>query len=301
MIRMVILSILAVLSTAATAVAGGGAIPFQPDAQVFRPTQRAVVAFNGEEQVLLLSTEMAASAPTRVLRVLPFPSQPTVEAADEEVFRRAVGLLQQNIPASVFQEHRLREIALPREEAEDPADGGEEVQRQQIGAHDIRIVQVTDGRHFITWAEDYLRREGVDEPELPVQLRLAANDYLKAGFRWFVFDMVELDTDPRWTEPIRYRFATKRAYYPLRITRAEQGNTLVRLVILSPRLLQIPDLGAAKVRLLHQPAQFSTSTLEYLDPNLLDLFDEDVPTLLRVWKIQGKLGSFRRDVYTTWH
>ena len=44
-----------------------GSIPFRPDIRIFEPKQRAMIAWNGEEEILLLTTDMKASDSTEVL------------------------------------------------------------------------------------------------------------------------------------------------------------------------------------------------------------------------------------------
>jgi len=48
------------------AVADRGSIPFKPHVQVFEPNQRAMIAWDGHEEILLLSTDLSASEPTKV-------------------------------------------------------------------------------------------------------------------------------------------------------------------------------------------------------------------------------------------
>ena len=74
-----------------------GAIPFQPEVTIFEPTQRALIAWNGEEEILILSTDLRASRATKVLEVMPFPAEPRVKKGDVGVFRRAVKLINSKI------------------------------------------------------------------------------------------------------------------------------------------------------------------------------------------------------------
>jgi hypothetical protein len=70
-----------------------GAIPFQPEVTIFEPTQRALIAWNGEEEILLLSTDLRASRTTKVLEVMPFLAEPRVAKGDVAVFQQAVQLI----------------------------------------------------------------------------------------------------------------------------------------------------------------------------------------------------------------
>ncbi len=58
------------LGAAGPAQADRGAIPFQPEVTIFEPTQRALIAWNGEEEILILSTDLRASRATKVLEVI---------------------------------------------------------------------------------------------------------------------------------------------------------------------------------------------------------------------------------------
>ena len=91
------LSSLLILAGAGLAQADRGAIPFRPEVTIFEPTQRALIAWNGEEEILILSTDLRASRATKVLEVMPFPAEPQVTKGDVGVFRRAVRLINSKI------------------------------------------------------------------------------------------------------------------------------------------------------------------------------------------------------------
>ncbi|MBN1607417.1 MAG: hypothetical protein JW940_12335, partial [Polyangiaceae bacterium] len=89
----VVLALVAVPALCRTAEADRGSIPFKPHVQVFEPTQRAMLAWSGQEEILLLTTDLNASEPTKILEVMPFPSEPKVKKGDTETFRRATDLI----------------------------------------------------------------------------------------------------------------------------------------------------------------------------------------------------------------
>ena len=171
---------------------------------------------------------------------------------------------------------------------------------EKIGAHDVSVIQVLDQRRFVDWVEDYLRKEGVDNPTVPKPLRRVVEEYLRDGFKWFAFNVVDLGTKTVTKDAVQYKFETRFLYYPLRITRTEKGATEVRLLLISPRLVTIPDLGSAKVKLLHQPVRITDDDLRYLDKDLHKLLGNR-SNLIRIWEIKGKLSNFKRDVVTTWY
>ena len=74
-----------------------------------------------------------------------------------------------------------------------------------------------------------MRKAGVDNPTIPEPMKEIVAEYLRDDFKWFVFGVVELGKEVKTKEAIQYRFSTRSLYYPLRITRTEEGNTKVRL------------------------------------------------------------------------
>jgi len=270
-----------------------GSIPFKPDVEVFEPVQRALIAWNGTEEILLLSTDLRASAPTKVLEVLPLPSEPKVTEGDLEAFKTAVKIINS----------RQRRIAKGAgrgfggdAEAEGPP-AGEVTFHEKIGAHDISVAHVLDGDGFIEWVETYLKKQEVENPKIPEPLREVVNEYIEEGFTWFVFDVVELGEKTKTNDAIQYRFETDALYYPLKITRTEKGETSVELLILTPRLLRnFPGLPASRIKLAHDPVRLSDAELKSINEEMYELLDKQDGMMLRIWRITGKLSAFKADL-----
>src|SRR5512134_1393996 len=91
------LTLAVLLASTGSLFADRGAIPFRPHVTIFEPTQRAMIAWNGEEEILILSTDLRASQRTKVLEVMPFPAEPCVTKGDVGVFKRAVKLINSKI------------------------------------------------------------------------------------------------------------------------------------------------------------------------------------------------------------
>lgn len=178
-----------------------GSIPFSPHVKIFEPNQRAMIAWNGKEEILLLSTDLRSSEPTKVLEVIPLPSEPEVKKGDVEVFRKATALINKKLAARWELTKSLggREIDKSK-----PA--GEVTFHKKIGAHDISVIHVLDTNGFIEWVENYLKSSNVDNPQIPEGLKSVIGEYLGEGFSWFVFDVVELDEEPKTGQAIQYRF-----------------------------------------------------------------------------------------------
>ena len=190
-----------------------GSIPFDPGVEIFEPNQRAMICWNGKEEIMLLSTDLYASKPTKVLEVLPLPGEPEVKEGDVEVFKKAIELINSKI-----EKHDLTRKSKGRngdDNGEEPA--GEVTFHEKIGAHDISVTKVLDADGFVEWVENYLREQEVDNPEIPEDLKTVISEYLEEGYDWFVFDVVELSETARTNDAIQYKFKSDHLYYPLKI------------------------------------------------------------------------------------
>lgn len=284
--RLALALVLGLILAPAAAWTDRGLIPFSPQVKLFEPRQRVMLAWDGQEEILLLSTDLRASEPTRILEVLPLPAEPQVKKGDVETFRKAVALINRKLQP-VFK-GRLPTAA---------KSAGEVTFHKKIGAHDISVTRVRDTAGFIQWVENYLRSQGVRNPLISPAHKALIGEYLKDGYTWFVFDVVQVDAVPSTGEAIQYRFKSRYLYYPLRITRTAQGHTDIELLVLSPRLLTtFSGIPKSQVELRHPPVSLTPAELRLLNPDMAALLGHQGDMKLRIWRIRGELASFRQDL-----
>jgi hypothetical protein len=268
--------------------ANRGMIPVNPNARIFEPNQRAMIAWNGVEEILLLSTDVSASESTMVLEVLPLPSEPKVKKGALETFQKAVALINRKI---------RKPKALSREDAEIMTPGGEVTFHKKIGAHEISVTHLLDAEGFIDWVKDYLKSLGIEKDVISDEMKKLINEYIEDDFVWFVFDIISLGKETVTNEPIQYHFQTERLFYPLKITSTGEGNTSIELLILTPRLLRnFPGLSIKSVRLRHDPITITNDELKMLDKDMYTLLGSLERLKLRIWEIQGDLKLFKKDL-----
>ncbi|MEO0142872.1 MAG: DUF2330 domain-containing protein [candidate division WOR-3 bacterium] len=267
-----------------------GLIPFNPNVTIFEPNQRAIIAWNGIEEILLLSTDLSASDSTMVLEILPLPSEPKVKKGDIETFRRATNLINQRIYISKKKNGgRLSEEIIPP-----PA---EIVFHEKIGAHDISVVHLKEVNGFVEWVKKYIASLGFEGEIISQAHKELIEEYINGGFVWFVFDIINLNKEQNTLEPIQYRFATEKLFYPLKITRLASGFTTVELIILTPRLLsRFSGISIKRINLAHEPITITKEDLKSIDEDIYELLKNFSEMKLRIWKIEGELNSFIQDL-----
>jgi len=267
-----------------------GMMPFNPYVQIFEPTQRAMIAWDGVEQILLLSTDVHASESTMVLEVLPVPAEPEVKKGDLETFRRATDLINWKIRRGDASKGRVfsEGVVVP---------SGEVTFHKKIGAHDISVTHLLDAQGFVAWVVKYLQTMGVEEDIVSPAMKNLIDEYITDGFEWFVFDVVSLGEEIVTSEPIQYRFKTDRLFYPLKITQTAAGSTAIELLILTPRLLKrFPGLSGENIHLRHDPVTINADELKALDDEMYDMLQSYKELKLRIWYLEGDLGSFKNDL-----
>jgi hypothetical protein len=267
-----------------------GLMPFDPDVQIFEPNQRAIIAWNGNEQILLLSTDIYASESTMVLEVLPLPSEPQVKKGRFETFLKVTNIINTKI-LNAYQKRGaegLQQVKTP---------GGVVTWHEQIGAHDISVIQLVESKTFVAWVRDYLDSLDVRNDIISDTMAALIEEYITDGFVWFVFDLITLGDVTVSNEPIQYRFTTELLFYPLRITRTGNGNTSIQLVILTPQLLNnFPALPKERIDLRHEPVTVTSAELREIDEDMYALLREYEAMKLRIWNIEGALKSFDQDL-----
>ncbi|NQT41448.1 MAG: DUF2330 domain-containing protein [Planctomycetes bacterium] len=295
MFRIAGLLVLALCLLTPPAQADKGLVPLKPATALFQPNQRAVIAWNGKEELLILSPPGRVSPGTKFVQILPLPARPTISAGNVRVFHTAT----ERINATLSLQGRSP-VARPVRTVSyaGPGGGVELATHSTIAGHDISLVQVDDPRKFVGWLEEVLRQRAVAEGTVTQALKADLMRYVRDGFRWFLIDVVETDRETA-VEPVKVRFATDRLYYPLRILQPEEGSAPIQLLVLSPRLIAIPAVPPAKIHLRHEPVKLSSEDLKYLDDDLKDLLGDD-PVLLRIWEISGRAAAVKRDIVTGW-
>lgn len=269
-----------------------GSIPLNPTAKIFKPKQRAMIAWNGNEEILFLSTDMSASAKTKVLEIMPFPSEPVVKIDNVEIFRKAKKLINKKL-----QERSDRAVQKEGQEMIEGSPGGEVTFHRVIGANDIVVIHVLDVNSFKKWVERYFSAYEVKNPKIPEAMKTVVDDYLKEGFLWFVFDVVSLDEVPTTSEAIQYRFKTESLFYPLRINRTEEGETSIELLVLTQRqLIQFSGISIDEIKLPYEPIGMSSEEVRGLNEEMDELLGHEEKIRLRIWHIEGKLSEFRKDL-----
>ncbi len=268
-----------------------GLIPVPPEVSVYEPGQKAILAWNGQEEIMILSTDVTSSREALVLELLPLPSKPDVEAASFQSF--------EEIQRLIWEEGVNLYYGLSKDVAR--AGSVEVVFHEEIGAHDITVVRATQAVELVDWMQNFLQANNVTEIVSLGDFEPAVEDYMGRGFRYYVLDLITVGPDENSVDPILYRFDSTFLYYPLVITSPVEGETEITLFLLTegkvdgdydPMLkvqYRIPEESLRPIEIL-----LSKGDLSKIDLRIGELFEDGA--WLTVLKYAGKLSWLTRDL-----
>jgi len=259
------------------------------NAQVSEDSQKAIIFHNKKEEVLILGTELKATKETGILEFIPFPSEPEVSLAKGNPFEEVNNLL------------RIKRIEIEVPIYKGGGGGAEPVEirlSQKIGLHDVTVIKINDINGFNNWVIDFLDKKGIKKIEVKAlkNFSATAEDYIKRGIQYFVFDYVEVKKEARFIEPLIYRFKTDRLYYPLKTSNIIGVVGKVELVLILPGTIGINEEERKKIIETFPKYELSLSSsskvyLKELKPiyeKVEDIFTEKDKIYLQMLRYEGR-------------
>jgi hypothetical protein len=269
-----------------------GMISVSTGVSVYEPGQKAILAWNGQEEILILSTDVTSTQETLVLEILPLPSRPEVEAASFQSFTAIQDMIW---------EEGVNQLTYSTKD--NARQGSVEVLfHEQIGAHNITAVAASNGNDLVDWANSFLSASGVNQEITLRNFQTVVEDYMSRGFRHYVLDLITFSPEERSIDPILYRFNSSTLYYPLLITSPVGGDGKITLFTLTKEKLERdywplqPAYYRTSVGLPWQQIQFTLSRgdLSKIDLRISELLPDGA--WLSVLTFEGSLGLLNRDL-----
>ncbi len=277
---------------------------------VEEPGQKAIIAHNGVEEILILGTDVKASKTTKVLEFTPFPSEPTVSLAPES-FHKLEGLLKTHDMTYV---KRYGSSPRTRSIGGSPSSPVELRFHKQFGPHDVIVIKIRDASYFIDWANTYFQKNGLPVREFSEDEVQMITDYVDRGFPFFVIDLVELSPETTSVEPLVYQFSTQHLYYPLKTSNLFSGSGSIELFLFTNDMLvfdwfdwyvkgeilkeeKISEVSPSYRWMSSNTASVTPAEMHHIAPVLSELLNESA--FLRTFRYKGAL-RFTEDIWLKW-
>ena len=274
-----------------------GMVPVEPRIRVFEPEQNAVIAFNGEEELLYLTTGVRASGRTAAIQLVPFPTKPEVSKGEIGVLRAIERFLWRRIV-------RRRHWKAAQNAAGRFRNAVQVLQQQRIGSHNLIIIKADEKEAMLRWLKRRLGGRIANRAWFR-RLRDIINHYHACGFRYWVLDEVQLTPNTRFVEPLVYRFRCPFMYYPLVVSSLLEGETTITVAAFSadaaPFVKTMPK-GFRNLLLLPNGKRgvltLSSDQLKSIWSDAADLFGSGETVELCIYRYKGDV-KFESDIPET--
>jgi len=270
---------------------GGGVMPRPANNQFLasgmgfsfkEPKQNAVIAWDGKEEILILSTdeENEVKDGGAVLSVLPLPGKPvSVLPASTECFDNATKLIRS----------KLAVVGM-----------GEKVLTAKIGTHNIFVWKLDSADDFGNEVRAYIKKTYEDQADALItdEVEKIVKQYFDQGFRYFAFDLTFMSDEDSTKVAIAYRFESKFVYYPLVISKmGGTGETVVQLAVFTPGMLHnFSGIEPEQIKVIGgQSVDVTSDELEKVDPEIAKMMGSK-PVKARIMMLEGPIDGFEKDV-----
>jgi len=246
------------------------------------PRQNAVIAWNGKEEILILSTDENSNAAGggAALSVLPLPGEPvSVSVAATKAFDDAVAMIQR----------KLSMVAK-----------GTLMLEAKVGTPNIFVWKLDSPEDFAKQVRAYIKEKYAGKADALVtdEAEKVIKQYFDLGFRYFAFDLTFMAEKTQTKIAIAYQFKSPYVYYPLVISRiGGAGKTRVTLAVFTPSLLHnFKGLRHEDIQVFgDKSVDVTAADLETIDPGMAKLMGSGT-FMGRIFQISGDINTFAGDV-----
>lgn len=266
--------------------------------------QMAIIAWNGDEEVMILSNVLYPVGNKKSLNnsvlygieILPLKNKPEIRGSGYESFyilekivsKEGLGYQIHEPPALFYKKGDKIEV----------------IYTKRIGPHYMTVLRVNDFSDLTIWLKDFLISKGIffnNESHL-LKYSSIFKDYISRGYNFFVIDIVFLNmTDknsymvPYMVNPILYKFHSKCIYYPLKISTMFTGETYIKLYILTSERIKPEDVHPLGFEIYYEK-RISIKEISHIDHELIDIFKNLDTLWLTALSYRGEISSFKKDI-----
>jgi len=273
----------------------GGFTPYYPDQErVSESGQKAIIAWNGAIEILVLSTDVKSNNETEVVEIMPLPSNPTISKGEKQTFLKVQQLVNTYLAMSnpTLWLYVSQRQTIGGESYEQNTPKITITFQEMIGVHYLTVVRSEETNDLIQWLKAFLRNKGYNE-ELPSNLDEILQYYVQNGMNFFAIDMIRTNSTVRTIDTLVYEFSSPKLYYPLRISALFSGNTEISLFTITDSELNensITREGFVK----KAQFQIEQETLAEISTNMTKLFSSN--PYICYFNFKGSINSFNADI-----
>jgi hypothetical protein len=281
------------ISLASTTHCDRGGIVLGNKIDIEEASQNAIILWNGKIQKTILTTNLSAKENVEIVEIMPFPTRPSVEKADYQIFIR--------LKEIIDKEYEKQKNSVEKSRARMGRDGEapkniQFLERKQIGQSDVTVLRINAPNGIKKSLNQYLVGIGAKDVRIDEGLAKVIRAYVKDGYAWFVVNKIQIGPEPISNEAISYSFETRKGFYPLKISNTKQGTTSINLMIFTPNfVIEKSDKGWQNIERMFAP-RIDSASLYKLSKDEFTLLADAEAIFLTIWNVTGDIKKFDNDV-----
>jgi hypothetical protein len=234
-------SILTLALLTQVAFADGGLFHYYGDVcvSIYEPAQKAILAWNGTDEIMILSVDVKADENASAVRIIPFPRNPTIENASLNSFDSVQRLIDSYASERARQfagranSYFMQQWSWNRADSFSATPSLVITFHEKIGAHNITVVKANSSRTLFRWITNSFKTatNGQVPNRLPEDLQKTLEEYIRNGFNFFALDLIQFNPNQTSVEPLIYKFKTNFLYFPLKISSHNTGSSAINLFL----------------------------------------------------------------------
>lgn len=269
-----------------------------PNISIYATGQHAIIGWDGKKEILILSVDAYADTEAHTLEILPLPAEAKIREGNFNSFEEIQRIINKRRPR-IFATLAKGRFLPPGEE------GVDILFYKKIGPHNITCVKSEKYEEFTGWAKNFIIKQGFDTTAIGDELKNIIMRYINQGIFYFIFDIVELDSQKKSISPLIYEFDTKYLFFPLYISSLTKGNTNIQIFLITelpPCILDLTPLKLAEYigyRGINEYIMFEIlpEEINKIEEGILKLFPKG--GWLTALKFEGETNHLYKDLKLT--
>ncbi|MBN2536213.1 MAG: dockerin type I repeat-containing protein [Spirochaetales bacterium] len=171
--------------------------------------------------------------------------------------------------------------------------------KEQIGVHNITLVETENAAQLISFAEQTLAEVTTTGDMYWSEFEPIAADYISRGMKYWVIDLLDLNDTEKSRDPLVYSFKSDYLYFPLIVSSVNRGKTLIDVITITKNELDKEAITAAGFETMPIDTYFEIIPPDIMEinPELSDLFIM-ISSTLRIARhyYDGDLQNLAKDL-----
>ena len=205
--------------------------PLEENTRIYQPGEKAIVAFNGEREAIILQQYIKSNRFSKAVRIFPFPSEVDYALADPSIFRKIKKLSRKKkleikknyqTPLTTFTKRRKNLVQFIIKDR---------ALTKPFNSFSVKAKNRTD---LFDRLDAMLKEKNLPRLSLLNGKKAIFDTYFEKKYNFFTIDMIQCRPKTRRTSPVSYCFETQALYFPMGLSQVFERPGTITLFLIYP-------------------------------------------------------------------